>query len=107
MGLIINHKNGLTIKPIETEKCPKKYYLKKWYLKYIFKYKNGNNLEFKGWINTTALNKNYFPETLRSNFWLKANKTTIYKGEQMMSGCFDIGFGEKIILFLVVFILYI
>lgn len=96
MSVIIDHKNEqnvnihLDYNEIENEF----YFIKKWWLKHTFKDKNGNDLEFRGWINTVALDERDFPDMLEGIFWAKSDETTIYNGEQMMEGYFDIGFGE-------------
>lgn len=92
----VDHKNGqnvnicLDYNEIENNF----YFMKKWWLKHTFKDKNGNDLEFRGWINTVALDERDFPDMLEGTFWAKSDETTIYNGKQMMDGHFDIGFGE-------------
>ena len=96
MSIRIDHENGenvnICLDDNETEN--EFYFIKKWWINHTFKDKNGNDLEFRGWINTVALDERDFPDMLEGTFWAKSDETTIQNGEQMMEGYFDIGFGE-------------
>jgi hypothetical protein len=73
-----------------------KYFMKKWWLEHNFKDKFGNDLQFRGWINTVALDLDDFPETLSGSFWASKVEENgrLKDGTVGMLGHFDIGFGE-------------
>ena len=96
-GFKIDHERGRNVlKTIDYAEV-EGYYTKKWWLEKTFKDNEGREVQFRGWINTHALDERDFPDTLEGTFWLEAchdpNDRKIY-GEACFSGCFDFGFGE-------------
>lgn len=87
----IHHKKGHNVYE-ELEEYPDVFYMKKWWIEHKFKGDNGEDLIFKGWINTNALSKEDFPETLEGTYWVESE---YYNGGIGHNGHFDIGFGEK------------
>lgn len=94
--MFIHHRNGQNVVQW-LDQYPEVYYMKKWWLEYAFQDAQGRNLQFRGWINTCALNRHDFPETLEGTFWVSKVEENgfLRNGDIGMNGNFDIGFGEE------------